>query len=76
VFPVEVDIDNPAFRRGLERLLQISLKADLAKKRGGLVGKLQVAACGVQAALTFGRLYLLPVKKQALPQTIRMEPVW
>jgi magnesium-protoporphyrin IX monomethyl ester (oxidative) cyclase len=52
------------------------LKADLAKKRGGLVGKLQVAACGVQAALTFGRLYLLPVKQQALPQTIRMEPVW
>ena len=31
---------------------------------------------GVQAAFTFGRLYLLPVKKQELPQTIRMEPVW
>ncbi len=76
VFPVEVDIDNPAFRRGLERLLQISLAADRAKKRGGLIGKLQVAVCGAKAAITFGRLYLLPVKKQELPQIIRMEPVW
>jgi len=76
VFPVEVDIDNPAFRRGLERLLQISLAADRAKKRGGLLGKLQFAVCGAKAAITFGRLYLLPVKKQELPQTIRMEPVW
>ena len=76
VFPVEVDIDNPAFRRGLERLLQISLAADRAKKQGGLMGRLKVAARSVQAALTFGRLYLLPVKKQALPQAIRMEPVW
>jgi magnesium-protoporphyrin IX monomethyl ester (oxidative) cyclase len=76
VFPVEVDIDNPAFRSGLQRLLDISLAADRAKKRGGLVGKLQVASCAVRAAFTFGRLYLLPVKKQALPQTIRMEPVW
>lgn len=76
VFPVEVDIDNPAFSRSLERLLKISLAADRAKQRGGLLGKLQVASCAVQAALAFGRLYLLPVKKQELPQTIRMEPVW
>jgi magnesium-protoporphyrin IX monomethyl ester (oxidative) cyclase len=76
VFPVEVDIDHPAFRSALERLLKISLVADRAKQRGGLLGKLQVASCAVQAALTFGRLYLLPVKKQELPQAIRMEPVW
>ena len=66
----------PTQRSGLERLLKISLVADRAKQRGGLRGKLQAASCAVQAAFTFGHLYLLPVKKQELPQTIRMEPVW
>jgi magnesium-protoporphyrin IX monomethyl ester (oxidative) cyclase len=36
VFPVEIDIDNPVFRRGLESLLQTSLAADRARARGGM----------------------------------------
>ncbi|WP_439607994.1 magnesium-protoporphyrin IX monomethyl ester (oxidative) cyclase [Hydrogenophaga sp.] len=76
VFPVEVDIDHPVFRRCLERLLQISLAADRATQRGGVVGRLQRAVCAVQAAWTFGRLYCVPVIHQELPKDIRMEPVW
>jgi magnesium-protoporphyrin IX monomethyl ester (oxidative) cyclase len=30
----------------------------------------------VQAAYTFGKLYLLPVKKNELPADIRMQPTW
>jgi magnesium-protoporphyrin IX monomethyl ester (oxidative) cyclase len=76
VFPVEVDIDHPVFRRCLERLLQISLAADRATQRGGVVGRLQRAVCAVQAAWTFGRLYCVPVIHQELPKAIRMDPVW
>ena len=76
VFPVEVDIDNPVFRQGLERLLQISLANDRAKTRGGLIGKLQSGVCAVKAAFTFGRLFLQPVIQRELPKDIRMQPVW
>jgi len=76
VFPVEVDIDHPAFRSGLNRLLKISRANDKAVARGGIVGALQRGVCAVQAFATFGRLFLLPVKKQALPAEIRMQPVW
>ena len=76
VFPIEIDIDNPVFRRGLESLLQTSLAADRARARGGLVGRLQLAGCAVRAAFTFGRLFLQPVIHHELPREIRMQPVW
>ena len=76
VFPVEIDIDNPVFRRGLESLLQTSLAADRARARGGVVGRLQLAGCAVRAAFTFGRLFLQPVIRHELPREIRMQPVW
>ncbi|MBA4193248.1 MAG: magnesium-protoporphyrin IX monomethyl ester (oxidative) cyclase, partial [Comamonadaceae bacterium] len=76
VFPVEIDIDNPVFRRGLESLLQTSLAADRARARGGMVGRLQLAGCAVRAAFTFGRLFLQPVIRHELPSEIRMQPVW
>jgi magnesium-protoporphyrin IX monomethyl ester (oxidative) cyclase len=76
VFPVEVDIDSPVFRACLERLLQLSLAHAKAKARGGLWGKLQGAGYALQAVLTFGRLFLVPVKSNKLPEQIRLAPVW
>ena len=76
VFPVEVDIDHPVFRRCMERLLSISLANDRAVARGGLVGRLQRGVCALRAVACFGRLYLLPVKKHTLPESIRLDPVW
>jgi magnesium-protoporphyrin IX monomethyl ester (oxidative) cyclase len=76
VFPVEVDIDHPVFRACLDRLLQLSLASDQAVARGGVVGTLQRGWYAAKAFLTFGRLYLVPVKEQALPPKIRMDPVW
>ena len=76
VFPVEVDIDHPTFRACMDRLLSISLANDRAVARGGVVGAVQRGVCAVQAFATFGRLFLLPVKQQALPAEIRMQPVW
>ena len=76
VFPISLDIDNPAMRAGMDRLFRLQQAADLAKVRGGLVGALQRGACAVGAAFTFGRMYLLPVKRHALPDQVRMAPAW
>ncbi len=75
-FPLELDIDNPKFRAGLDKLLAHSRGIAAAKARGGLGGKLAQGAHMAGAALTFVRLYLLPVKANALPADIRLQPVW
>ena len=60
----------------MDKLLAISLANDKAVARGGLVGTVQRGWHAARAFVTFGRLYLVPVKEQALPKEIRMEPVW
>ena len=76
VFPLTLDLDNPKFRAGLERLRHLSAGIDAARERGGLVGLARRAGLSVAAAWTFGRLYLMPTVPNALPQTIRMAPAW
>ncbi len=76
VFPVELDIEHPAFKQGLDRLCAISQAHALAKARGGLWGKLQALGHAARGVLAFAGLYLRPVKTQALPEKIRCEPVW
>jgi magnesium-protoporphyrin IX monomethyl ester (oxidative) cyclase len=76
VFPVELDIDHPRFRRGMDKLLEISLAHQRAKVRGGPVGLLLQGVHALRAVWTFGALFMLPVKSNELPQQIRMEPVW
>jgi len=76
VFPISLDTHHPAFRSGLDRLLQWSRRADAAKARGGLVGRLQQGWCAAGAALTFARLYLHPVQRHDLPVEMRVAPSW
>jgi magnesium-protoporphyrin IX monomethyl ester (oxidative) cyclase len=76
VFPVEVDIDHPAFRAGMTRLVELSIANAKAKERGGVIGLIGRASTALQAVFTFGRLYFLPVKKNELPADIRMQPTW
>jgi len=76
VFPLSLDIDHPAFRAGMDALCRWSDKMAAAKARGGLIGRVQQAYCAAGAALCFGRLYLLPTLKHALPQQMRVAPSW
>ena len=76
VFPLSLDTDNPSFRAGLERLRVLSDRMDAAKARGGLMGKLAQAGIAVAGFATFARLYLMPVHRHDLPQTIHLAPVW
>ncbi|MFZ8983377.1 MAG: magnesium-protoporphyrin IX monomethyl ester (oxidative) cyclase [Steroidobacteraceae bacterium] len=76
VFPFTLDLDHPGFRAGLERLRTLSERAEAARARGGLLGRLQMAACGAAGALAFLRLYLLPTLPNRLPESIRVAPAW
>jgi magnesium-protoporphyrin IX monomethyl ester (oxidative) cyclase len=76
VFPVSLDTNNPAFRAGLERLFAAQTTIDQGKARGGLLGKLQQARGALAGAVTFARLYFMPVKHHDLPQQVRMAPAW
>jgi len=76
VFPISLDIDNPKFHAGLERLLEISNAVEAAKRQGGVIGALKRVGLAVAAAATFGRLYLMPVHRHDLPAQVRMAPAW
>ncbi len=76
VFPVSLDIDNPAFRDGLAHLFHVQTQMDAAKERGGLIGNLQRARWAISGGITFVRLYFLPLKHHALPEQVRMVPAW
>ena len=76
VFPVSLDLDNPAFGQGLERLFHIQTQMDAAKAQGGVLGTLRRAGWAVAGLSTFVRLYFLPVQRHDLPAQIRMAPAW
>ncbi len=76
VFPITLDLDNPKFRAGMDRMLRINDGINRGKKRGGLLGRLQVGAYGAAAAFNFLRLYLIRPKNNALPENSRLSPAW
>jgi magnesium-protoporphyrin IX monomethyl ester (oxidative) cyclase len=76
VFPVEIDIDNPAFLAGLERIRLAMEAGEAAKARGGVVGKLKQIGSSVSGVFAFLRLFMMPVKQNKLPENIRLHPAW
>ncbi len=76
VFPLSLDTDHPDFRAGLARLAALSRRMDAAKARGGLGGLVVRGGCAVAAAATFARLYLMPVRRHALPAQIHIAPAY
>ena len=76
VFPLALDIDNPTFRAGMERMRVITEGKRSARAQGGIMGKLKGLGLTAAAAFTFARLYLLPVENNTLPQNVRLSPAW
>ncbi len=76
VFPLTLNLDDPRFLAGLERLRRISVATETAKERGGVLAAVQRAGLTVAAAFTFVRLFCLPAKPNVLPQNARMAPTW
>jgi magnesium-protoporphyrin IX monomethyl ester (oxidative) cyclase len=75
-FPLTLDLDDPRFKKGLDRFLRIAKASEEAKGRGGLFGKIKQFGCAADAAFTFARLYMLRGKPNTMPAEIRLAPVW
>jgi magnesium-protoporphyrin IX monomethyl ester (oxidative) cyclase len=67
-FPVSLDLDNPAFKRGLDELLAVS------RAMAG-AGRLKKMLLRARAALVFARLYLLRPHRHELPADMRLAPM-
>ena len=76
VFPVELDIDHPTFRTGLETMRRITDAKRANRADGGFGAKLRNIGLTAVAGFTFVRLFLLPAKQNEAPATVRMQPAW
>ncbi|MEO0501660.1 MAG: magnesium-protoporphyrin IX monomethyl ester (oxidative) cyclase, partial [Pseudomonadota bacterium] len=76
VFPVELDTDDPRFRRAMEDLRRASVSIEDAKTRGGIMGAIGRVSGIARAGTAFARMYLMKPVANELPQTVRLSPAW
>jgi magnesium-protoporphyrin IX monomethyl ester (oxidative) cyclase len=76
VFPIELDTDDPRFRRAMEELRLASVGIEDAKERGGLLGAFSKLGHTAKAGLCFARMFLMKPRQNELPQTVRLAPSW
>ncbi|MFN3294166.1 MAG: magnesium-protoporphyrin IX monomethyl ester (oxidative) cyclase [Gemmobacter sp.] len=76
IFPIELDIDHPAWLPTLRKLDAAMRDMEKGKRKGGVGGWLQHKLGAARAGLAFARLYLLPVKRNAVPASPRLEPAY
>jgi magnesium-protoporphyrin IX monomethyl ester (oxidative) cyclase len=76
VFPVELDLDNPRFLAGLEKLRKINESLNALNNDRGFAARVRRFGLGVSAAVSFAALYLLKTRDNPLPSQIRLNPVW
>ncbi|MGF1508067.1 MAG: magnesium-protoporphyrin IX monomethyl ester (oxidative) cyclase [Myxococcota bacterium] len=75
VFPVLLDIEHPAFKAGLDRLVDLATRIEDAN-RHGIFGKLRAAGLKVRAGLTFARLFFLRPRENPIPRKSRLQPAY
>jgi magnesium-protoporphyrin IX monomethyl ester (oxidative) cyclase len=75
VYPVELNIDAPEFREGLERIRRNTDKMESITGKGP-IDWCRKTACALSNGLTFVQLYFMPVRKNALPAKVRLQPAW
>jgi len=76
VFPLTLDIDNPKFRAGMERMRLANEGIGRARARGGVVGFCKRMGWQARAATAFVGMYFLPVDENVVPETSRLQPAW
>jgi len=76
VFPLELDLENPALTQRFSKMVDISRKIDAATQAGGITGRLRKGWWMGAAGLNFVALYLIPTKKNEIPEVSRLERRW
>jgi magnesium-protoporphyrin IX monomethyl ester (oxidative) cyclase len=74
--PILPDLDNPAFKRNLDRLSYCAQRADRGAASGGLLGKFAKCFWSVAGAAVFVRMYCLPMQSNQLPEVTLLQPAW
>lgn len=74
VFPIEIDIDHPRWKKNLGRMNAAFIAMDKARKEGGIGGFFGRGMAGARAAAAFVALYTIPVIRHQLPDDVRLEP--
>ena len=77
VFPLTLDLDDPRFRAGLERLRRIGEAIAAAKARGGIVGARQARGLRRRRRRDLRRgSSCCRRSATTLPQHVRLAPTW
>lgn len=76
VFPLTLDLDNPAMRKGFTKMVAINGAMARAHAQGGVIGSIKKGWHGMRAGLNFARLYMIPSNSNEIPETSRLQPVW
>ncbi|MBI1391959.1 MAG: magnesium-protoporphyrin IX monomethyl ester (oxidative) cyclase [Alphaproteobacteria bacterium] len=76
IFPVELDVNNPAFRAKFEKLRKLADAIEDGKSRKGPMAFVRNVALRVRVVSTFVALYLMPTIENELPSNVRLEPIW
>jgi magnesium-protoporphyrin IX monomethyl ester (oxidative) cyclase len=74
VFPVELDLDNPTFWALLDEMYRNTVELDRLRAAGA--SGFRTSRLKAANALAFVRLFLLPVKQNALPANPRLVPAY
>jgi magnesium-protoporphyrin IX monomethyl ester (oxidative) cyclase len=74
VFPMEIDIDHPAWIPALRRMNAAMIDMEKGKRKGGVTGRVSHAFASARAMLAFARLYTIPVRRSTPPVSVRLEP--
>ena len=76
IFPLTLNIEDPRFKAGLDRLVSLNHKTTAAKDQGGIINWFRRGAYSVAGALIFARLYTLPALHHDVPENVRLAPTW
>ncbi|MEE4210948.1 MAG: magnesium-protoporphyrin IX monomethyl ester (oxidative) cyclase [Parvularcula sp.] len=76
IFPVEIDLDSPAFRETLEKLRLTADRIEEEKAKPGIMAKVKRVGLSLKAATGFLQLFMMRPKRNTPPQATRLQPAW
>ena len=74
VFPVVLDINNPAFLRHLKKLSYYNEKLEQCDKKKTL--SMRRVMLGLKIAVCFSKLFFMKSFRNDLPADFRVKPTW